>query len=446
MPASIRGRGSDGPGPPSLEDIERQAAEDLARAGGKPRPSAAPGGWSPPGPNQPLMPDPPAFEAQGDDGDDDTDYEEKEAVTELALSWLAEQDRPGGKRSLEDMVVRVDASSANAARDRALQAHLERRQMLEKAHVTPPWAQKKLTVGTPFSTRKKPLKKKAKKKKAPAKAAVARRGVPLVDADDLPIEGYDRLTVAQVLSVLDQLEDDDLDLLADYEEQNKNRAKILDAIDDLFDQPQAPPAKKAPAAKKKASAAKKAPAATKKDAAKKKAATKKTVAKKAVAEKAVPVEKAAPVDKAVAEKAAPAEVVAPVPEADDDLPIEAYDRLTAAQILSVLDELEDDDLELVADYEEQHQNRAEILDAIDDLLDDEEVPSVEVPPEPVKKAPAKKSAPAEKLAPGKKVAAKKASAKRSAAAKKVAAKKAPAKKVTADEANKVPAKKGRPRR
>ncbi len=330
------------------------------------------------------MPEEPgAGELAGDDDLDDDEYEDEEAVTELALSWLAEQDRPGGKRSMEDMVVRVDVSSATAARDRALQEHMERQEMLKKAQVTAPWAQKKLTVGEPFSTRKsprrdqpggRPAKKKAKKKKkalakkappkkalakkAPSKAvakkAPAKRTAPVIEAgENLPIEDYDRLTAKQIVAVLDDLEDDELDLVADYEEQHRNRAEVLDAIDDLFEDQQTP-----------------------------------------------------------------AKRTARVIEAGENLPIEDYDRLTAKQIVVVLDDLEDDELDLVADYEEQHRNRAEVLDAIDDLFE-------EGPAPPVKKSPAARAT-AKKTA-AKKTAAKKSPAKRSPA-EKVRAKKSPAKK------------------
>nr|MDQ3569273.1 hypothetical protein [Actinomycetota bacterium] len=399
---------------PSREELEREAARELERAGGGSGSQSSVGGWSPPSLGAPLMPEEPgAGEPAGTgDLDDGDEYEDEEAVTELALSWLADQDRPGGKRSLEDMVVRVDASSATAARDRALQEHMERQAMLKKAQVTAPWAQKKLTVGEPFSTRRAPLrdqpggrpakkaKKKAKKKKkalakktlakkvvakkavakkatvkkapnkkapnkkAPNKKAVAKKATVKRTArvtevgENLPIEDYDRLTAEQIVAVLDDLEDDELDLVADYEEQHRNRAQVLNAIDDLFEDEPAPPGQAATAR-----------------------------------------------------------------AADDDLPIEDYDRLTAEQIVAVLDDLEDDALDLVAEYEEQHRNRAQILDAIDDLF--EEGPAPPAKKSPAGKATGKKS-PAKK-APAKKSPAKKALAKKSPA-KKAPAKKSPAKK------------------
>ncbi len=411
MPASIRKK--QGGTSPSREELEREAALELQRASGRPTGGPTVGEWTPPAFGQaPVTDAEGAAEGWGEDelDDDEEDDDEEGAVTELALNWLADQDRRGPRRSAEDMVVRVDVSSATAARDRALQAHLERQEMLKKAQVTPPWAKKPLTIGKPFSTKKHPLGKKAKKKavakkkkalakKVGARKVAATRTVPMIDAESLPLEDYEALSAAQILSVLDQLDDDDLNLVGDYEEQHRNRPEILDAIDDLFEDPAAPPAKKKTVAKKVVVA---------------KVTTKKAVAKKAVAKKAV-------AKKAVAKKA-----TAPVASPDEDLPIENYDRLTPSQILMVLDELDDDDLDLVADYEAEHKNRSEILDAIDDLLE-------EPPPAPVKRTFVKKAA-------VKKVPAKKAAVKK-VPVKKVVSKKAVSKKVPADKtvAKKVPA-------
>jgi len=390
VPASIRKK--QGGASPSPEELEREAALELQRASGRPTGAPSVGEWTPPAFGQAMVTDdegPAEGWAEGDlDDDDDEDDDEEGTVTELALNWLADQDRRGPRRSAEDMVVRVDVSSATAARDRALQAHLERQEMLKKAQVTPPWAKKPLTIGKPFSTKKHPLGKKVKKKKAVAKKkalpkkvgvrkVAAARTVPMIDAESLPLEDYEALSAAQILSVLDQLDDDDLNLVGDYEEQHRNRPEILDAIDDLFEEPAAPPAKK-------------------------KAVAKKAVAKKAVAKKAT----------------------VPVASPDEDLPIENYDRLTPSQILMVLDELDDDDLDLVADYEAEHKNRSEILDAIDDLLE-------EPPPPPLKRTFVKKAA--VKKVPVKKVVSKKAVSKKVPADKTVA-KKVPARNVVARKA------------
>jgi len=398
VPASIRKK--QGGASPSPEELEREAALELQRASGRPTGAPSVGEWTPPAFGQAMVTDDegPA-EGWGEDelDDDEGDDDEEGAVTELALNWLADQDRRGPRRSAEDMVVRVDVSSATAARDRALQAHLERQEMLKKAQVTPPWAKKPLTIGKPFSTKKHPLGKKVKKKKAVAKKkalpkkvgvrkVAAARTVPMIDAESLPLEDYEALSAAQILSVLDQLDDDDLNLVGDYEEQHRNRPEILDAIDDLFEEPAAPPAKK------------------------------KAVAKKAVAKVTT--------KKAGAKKAAAKKATVPVASPDEDLPIENYDRLTPSQILMVLDELDDDDLDLVADYEAEHKNRSEILDAIDDLLE-------EPPPPPVKRTFVKKAA--VKKVPVKKVVSKKAVSKK-VPAEKTVAKKVPARKVVARKA------------
>ncbi|MBA2751106.1 MAG: hypothetical protein H0U41_02565 [Actinobacteria bacterium] len=449
VPASIRKK--QGGASPSREELEREAALELQRASGRPTGAPSVGDWTPPAFGQAMVTDDegPAEGWGEDDLDADEDDDEEGAVTELALNWLADQDRRGPRRSAEDMVVRVDVSSATAARDLALQAHLERQEMLKKAQVTPPWGKKPLTIGKPFSTKKHPLGKKAKKKKAVAKTkkALAKKvaatpTVPMIDAESLPLEDYEALSAAQILSVLDQLDDDDLNLVGDYEEQHRNRPEILDAIDDLFEDPAAPPAKKKAVAKKAAA----------------KVTTKKAGAKKAVAKKAtVPV--ASPDEDLPIEnydRLTPSQILMVLDELDDDdldlvaeyeaehrnrseildaidamfdeqdedLPIENYDRLTPSQILMVLDELDDDDLDLVAEYEAEHRNRPEILDAIDDLLK-------EPPPPPVKRTFVKKAA--VKKVPVKKVVSKKAVSKK-VPAEKTVVKKVPARKVVARKA------------
>jgi hypothetical protein len=135
-------------------------------------------------------------------------------------------------------------------------------------------------------------------------------------ADGFPIDGYDDLDVGDILPMLDELDDEELELVAEREELGKNRRAIIERIDAIFEEPlpaavaakQATKAgsKKAPAKK----AAKKAPA---KQTAAKKAPAKKMVAKKAPAKTATKrnVAKKAPAKRTVAKKAAgPAKKVA----------------------------------------------------------------------------------------------------------------------------------------
>ncbi len=139
--------------------------------------------------------------------------------------------------------------------------------------------------------------------------------------------------------------------------------------------------------------------------------------------------------------------------ADEDLfPIADYDELSVAEILPLLDELTLDELEEVGDREADGQNRAAVLDRVDQLLDEGEAAEAAAPKKAApkkttvkkaagKKATAKKATP--KKAPAKKAAASKTTGKK-AAAKKSPAKKAPAaKKATASKsgAKKSPAKK-----
>lgn len=142
---------------------------------------------------------------------------------------------------------------------------------------------------------------------------------------------------------------------------------------------------------------------------------------------------------------------------DDLFPIADYDELSVAEILPLLDELTLDELEEVGDREADGQNRAAVLDRVDQLLDEGEAaeaagakkaaPSKTTAKKAAatKATGAKKTAP--KKAPAKKAAASKATAKKAAAsktaAKKATAKKATAKKTTASKsgAKKSPAKK-----
>jgi hypothetical protein len=112
-------------------------------------------------------------------------------------------------------------------------------------------------------------------------------------------------------------------------------------------------------------------------------------------------------------------------------PIADYDDLKAAEVVSLLPELDDDELEEVREREAAGASRATVLNRIDQLLGNEPEPE----PEPVRKAPARKAA--AKKTTAKKTTAKKTTAKK-APAKKTAAKKSTAKKTTA---KRTPAKK-----
>lgn len=120
---------------------------------------------------------------------------------------------------------------------------------------------------------------------------------------------------------------------------------------------------------------------------------------------------------------------------DDDLfPIADYDELSVAEILPLLGELTLDELEEVGDREADGQNRAAVLDRVDELLDEGEAAEAAATKKAApKKTTAKKAA--AKKATGKKATPKKAPAKKAAASKatgrKAAAKKSPAKKATA---------------
>jgi hypothetical protein len=224
-----------------------------------------------------------------------------------------------------------------------------------------------------------------------AQAAAAAPVAAAPAADVFPIEDYDSLRVNQILPLLDELDLDELDFVREREEPGKNRTTIIKRVDELIDELEA----EEPAA---ASVA-------------------------AVAE--------APSPAAVAEAVA-APVAAPSTEG---FPIADYDDLSVAEILPLLDELDDDELEMVAEREEQGKNRQTIIKRIDAIFEEplpvaaEEAAAAPVEEAPVKKAvkkaAAKKAAPAKKATAVKKAAAKKAApAKAAAPAKKAAAKKA----------------------
>jgi hypothetical protein len=244
----------------------------------------------------------------------------------------------------------------------------------------------------------------------PVVGEATQTSVPVVPDLPFPIDAYDSLKVNEIVPLLPELDLDELDLVREREVAGRNRATIVKKIDELIDDLEA-----------QAEVLEAAPAATE-----------------------------------MVEE--PTAAVTTVGAATGGLPIEDYDSLSVAQVLPLLPELDDDELENVAEYEEQHRNRAQILRRIDEIFETGEVAGAAaeklgVAPAPAKKAASKKKA----AAPAKKPAAKKAPAQKKAAApakkaaapaKKPAAKKAaapakktPAKKKAAAPAKKTPAKK-----
>jgi hypothetical protein len=177
------------------------------------------------------------------------------------------------------------------------------------------------------------------------------------DAAGLAIADYDTLTVRQILPLLVELDDDELDEVREYEEAHLARESILIRIEDLLEEPYedeepaeefedddaaAPPPPRAATAAP-ASAPAPAPAA------------------------------APPATPPPATAAVPAPAAAPMYEDDgaggeDVFPIADYDDLRVAEILPLLSQLEPDELEMVAEHEEQLANRSTILNRIDRLL------------------------------------------------------------------------------
>lgn len=132
----------------------------------------------------------------------------------------------------------------------------------------------------------------------------------------LPIADYDALRVNDVIPRLEGLDLDQLEAIAQHEEAGKNRSSILNRIDQLMDELEAAEAP-APAT-----------------------------------------EVAEPVAAAVDEAGAAA------------FPIPEYESLGEDQVIALLGDLDADELETVAEFEETHANRDRVLDAIDDRLDE----------------------------------------------------------------------------
>lgn len=141
------------------------------------------------------------------------------------------------------------------------------------------------------------------------------------EEEPLPIEGYDDLLAFHVLPLLEDLTVDELEMVADYEESTRNRDVVLDRIDDLL----------------------------------------------------------ADREDEGLEPAAPHGPLTPADE-EDEFPIEGYDGLTVAQVLPLLEDLDGEELEMVAEREEAGKNRRTILKRVDAMLaeaGEDEAPSAD---------------------------------------------------------------------
>jgi len=209
-----------------------------------------------------------------------------------------------------------------------------------------------------------------------------------------PIADYDDLKVGEIVSLLPELDEDELEMVREREEAGKNRSTILTRVEALSGA-----------------------AAASTSSGDWGASERQWDSWSDEAEEEEPEEEE--------EEEEPEEEEEEEFAGDEAIfPIADYDELKAAEVVSLLPELDDDELEEVRDREERGAARATVLNRIDQLLG--------VEPAPAKKAPAKKKAAAKKAPAKKKAAAKKAPAKKKAAAKKsTAKKKTTAKKATA---------------
>ncbi|MDP9072297.1 MAG: hypothetical protein M3N68_13645, partial [Actinomycetota bacterium] len=218
-----------------------------------------------------------------------------------------------------------------------------------------------------------------------------------------PIEDYDRRTVGEILARLDDLSDEELDVVAERERAGKNRAVVLNAIDAQFEdvgeeeraedlevEPAAEEEPPAPVAAGPAGAAgadfpiegygalrvnqvlellptldlDQLQAVRRREQQGKNRSTLLRRLDERIAE--LQPGGGAEVDledlEMTEEEAEPVE--------DEGFPIPDYDRLTVGEIVSLLDDLSNEELDMVAEREERGKNRAAVLDAIDDLFED----------------------------------------------------------------------------
>jgi hypothetical protein len=142
----------------------------------------------------------------------------------------------------------------------------------------------------------------------------------------LAIADYDSLRVNEIMPKLEGLDLDELEAVAQHEESTKNRTSVLNKIDELMDALEAADIAGAGA-----------------------------------------VVDAGATDAAEAVGAAASSAGA---GAGAGFPIPDFDELDAEEIVELLADLDGDELEAVAEYEETHANRDAVLDAIDDRLDE----------------------------------------------------------------------------
>lgn len=235
---------------------------------------------------------------------------------------------------------------------------------------------------------------------APAALADEATGPVLIGRDaDFPIPDYEDRRVAEIVPLLGDLDRDELEMVRAHEAAGRNRTTIVRRIDDLIAE-----SDEAPSDEEEEDTLMGAAASFGRD--------------DELDEDLDDVDEAA--------------------GGDDLFPIADYDELSVAEILPLLDELTLDELEEVGDREADGQNRAAVLDRVDELLDEGEAAEAAAPKKAAPKKTTVKKAAASK-ATGKKATAKKAAAKKATTTKKAAAKKSPAKKAGA--AKKSPAKK-----
>ncbi|CAN5845429.1 hypothetical protein BH24ACT3_BH24ACT3_08620 [soil metagenome] len=251
---------------------------------------------------------------------------------------------------------------------------------------------------------------------------------------DFPIADYDELEASEILPLLSQLYTDEIGLVEERERQGQGRAAVLGALDELRAGAEGDQPVSAGATSVEASAAPAPP----------------VVTVGAPDDDAGDDDRDWEVDESD-EVGTEAVAEAPIlePAAEELFPIEDYDELNVRQIISVLGELEPDEVQLVADHERAHQNRVTVLRE----LERHGGPAA-APARPATERPATKKSATRKASSTKKAATKRASSKRTgsstkkaatkkAATKKAATKKAPAKKAPAKKAatKKAPAKK-----